>query len=206
LSDLLQKRYDIQKGCEGAPVNLLGIFMGKVSSLMLSRFSSCAFILMVGVALWYLPNSASAVELKLWKGGATPPLALSDLNGSHHQLSDYRGNVVLINFWATWCAPCRDEMPSIQRLKEKLAGRPFTVLAVNLDEPETRIRKFLSGMKIDFIVLLDPHRKVAKAWDARFLPVSFIIGPDGKVRYTLVGEVNWDHGHIVSIVSELLPN
>jgi thiol-disulfide isomerase/thioredoxin len=113
--------------------------------------------------------------------------------------------VVLINFWATWCGPCRDEMPSIQRLKDKLKGRPFVVLAVNLDEPESRIRNFLLQMKVDFTVLLDPGRSAAKAWDARILPASYIVGVDGKVRYTLVGEINWDHEQIVSRISELLP-
>ena len=96
-------------------------------------------------------------------------------------------------------------MPSIQRLKEKLAGRPFIVLAVNLDEPESRIRKFLSEMKVDFTVLLDPGRKVAKAWEARILPASYIVGTDGRVRYSLVGEIEWDHEHMVARISELLP-
>jgi thiol-disulfide isomerase/thioredoxin len=149
--------------------------------------------------------AANAADLRLWTGGATPALALKDLEGGQHRLADYRGRVILINFWATWCGPCRDEMPSIQRLKEKLAGKPFAVLAVNLDEPESRIRKFLSGMKLDFTILLDPGRQAAQAWNARILPASFIIGPDGRVRYTLVGEINWANEHVVSRISELLP-
>ena len=158
------------------------------------------------MVLLCLPSwAANAADLKLWSGGAAPALALADLEGGRHRLADYRGRVVLINFWATWCAPCRDEMPSIQRLKEKLAGKPFTVLAVNLDEPESRIRKFLSGMKLDFTILLDPGRKAAKAWNARILPASFIIGPDGRIRYSLVGEINWDNEHVVARISELLP-
>jgi thiol-disulfide isomerase/thioredoxin len=151
-----------------------------------------------------LVGAAPAAELKLWKGGPSPALALKDLEGRPHRLADYKGKVVLINFWATWCAPCRDEMPSIQRLKEKLGGGNFVVLAVNLDEPESRIRKFLSGMKVDFVILLDPERRVAKAWDARILPASFIVGADGRVRYTLVGEIEWDNEHMVARVSELL--
>ena len=146
-----------------------------------------------------------SAELKLWKGGPPPTLALKDLEGRPHRLADYKGKVLLINFWATWCGPCRDEMPSIQRLKEKLAGRPFVVLAVNLDEPESRIRKFLSTVKVDFTILLDPERKAAKAWDARILPASFVIGADGKIRYSLVGEINWDHEHVVARIAELLP-
>lgn len=155
--------------------------------------------------LCLVSGAAAAADLKLWTGGPAPALALKDLEGGQHRLADYRGKVVLINFWATWCGPCRDEMPSIQRLKNKLKGRPFEVLAVNLDEPESRIRKFLSEMKVDFTILLDPGRSVAKAWDARILPATYIVGADGKVRYSLVGEINWDHEQIVSRITELLP-
>jgi len=155
--------------------------------------------------LCLLACASSAADLKLWTGGSAPALALKDLDGGLHRLPDYRGKVVLINFWATWCGPCRDEMPSIQRLKEKLAGKPFVVLAVNLDEPESRIRNFLSQMKLDFTVLLDPERKVAKEWDARILPASYIIGANGRIRYSLVGEINWDHELIVSRIAELFP-
>jgi thiol-disulfide isomerase/thioredoxin len=155
--------------------------------------------------LCLLACAASAADLKLWTGGPAPAFALKDLEGAQHRLPDYRGKVVLINFWATWCGPCRDEMPSIQRLKEKLAGKPFVVLAINLDEPESRIRNFLSHMKVDFTVLLDPERTVAKEWGARILPASYIIGANGRIRYSLVGEIDWDHELIVSRIAELLP-
>jgi peroxiredoxin len=153
-----------------------------------------------------LCGAAAAAELKLWTGGPPPALVLKDLDGRQHRLADYRGKVVLINFWATWCGPCREEMPSIQELKNKLAGRPFVVLAVNLDEPESRIRKFLTQMKLDFPILLDPDRNVAKGWNARILPATFIVGPDGRVRYSLVGEMDWANEHIVARISELLPS
>ena len=159
----------------------------------------------VAVLMTLLAIPAGGAELKLWQGGPAPALTLKDLKGREHRLADYKGRVVLINFWATWCAPCRDEMPSMQRLKEKLAGRPFVILAVNLDEPESRIEKFLSQVKLDLPVLLDPGRRVAKAWDARILPASYVVGPDGRVRYTVVGEINWENEHIVARISELLP-
>jgi thiol-disulfide isomerase/thioredoxin len=85
---------------------------------------------------------ASAAELKRWEGGATPALALEDMQGKSHDLAQYRGKVVLVNFWATWCVPCREEMPSIDRLRSSLKGQPFEVLAVNLAEPLSRIEKF----------------------------------------------------------------
>jgi peroxiredoxin len=146
-----------------------------------------------------------AAELQPWRGGPAPDLELRALDGSAHRLADYRGRVVLVNFWATWCAPCREEMPSMQRLGEKLAGRPFVVLAVNLDEPEARIRTFLSRTKVDFTVLLDPGKKAASAWGARILPASFVIGPDGRIRYSVVGELDWSHDPVVSRISALLP-
>ena len=143
--------------------------------------------------------------MRPWAGGATPALELRDLEGRRHRLGDYRGEVVLVNFWATWCAPCREEMPSIQRLKETLAGKPFTVLAVNLDEPEARIRSFLSRMTLDFTILLDSDKQSARAWNARVLPASFVIGPDGRIRYSLVGDLDWSHDHVVRRISELFP-
>src|SRR5207302_1058469 len=78
---------------------------------------------------------ASAAELKPWDGGATPPLALEDMKGQTHELGKYKGKVVLVNFWATWCEPCRAEMPSIDRLRSWLKGKPFEVLAVHMPEP-----------------------------------------------------------------------
>jgi peroxiredoxin len=165
-------------------------------------------ILRIAVLCWLgaIVSAPRAADLSLWTGGPPPMLELKDLDGRLHRLSDYRGRVVLINFWATWCAPCRDEMPSIQELKRKLSGRPFVVLAVNLDEPESRIRNFLTQVKVDFTVLLDPERQVAKAWQARVLPASFVIGPDGRIRYSLVGEINWDHDLVVSRIAELMPS
>ena len=148
---------------------------------------------------------AGAADLKPWTGGPAPALELRALDGPGHRLADYRGKVVLVNFWATWCEPCREEMPSMQRLKEKLADRPFAVLAVNLDEPESRIRRFLSQVPVDFTILLDPGRKAARSWDARILPASFVIGPDGAIRYSLVGELDWSEDRVVSRVVELLP-
>jgi len=149
---------------------------------------------------------AGAAELKPWTGGAAPRLELRELDGREHRLSDYRGSVVLVNFWATWCAPCRDEMPSIQRLKEQLSGKSFVVLAVNLDEPESRIRKFLAEMAVDFVVLLDPGKHAARAWNARVLPASFVVGTDGRIRYSLVGETRWDQDGVVDRISVLLPS
>jgi peroxiredoxin len=137
-------------------------------------------------------------------GAPAPALALSDIEGRAHNLAAYRGKVVLINFWATWCEPCRQEMPSIQRLRDKLSGKPFVVLAVNMDEPEARVRQFLSKTPLDLPILMDPNKVVTKQWAVRVLPVTFIIGTDGRIRYRLVGDLDWSSDTVLGVISQLI--
>ena len=148
--------------------------------------------------------TAAAAELKSWDGGAAPPLALEDLAGRTHRLADYRGSVVLVNFWATWCEPCRAEMPSMNRLRRSLAGRRFEVLAVNLAEPLARIQKYLDSMPLGFPVLRDRDSATSKAWKARLLPASYLIGRDGRIRYVAYGEIDWTSEPVREKVMQLL--
>jgi thiol-disulfide isomerase/thioredoxin len=159
--------------------------------------------LLLLIAVWAAAQAASAAEFRPWTG-PTPALALRDLGGREHRLADYRGKVVLVNFWATWCAPCRDEMPSIQRLRSDLADRPFAVLAVNLAEPVSRIEKFLAQMPLDFPILLDADTATAKAWNARFLPATYLVDAEGRVRYAHYGELDWAGAEARAKVLELL--
>jgi peroxiredoxin len=159
----------------------------------------------IAVFLWLaLAAPALAQQLKPWSGGPTPPLELTDLEGKRHRLADYRGKAVLVNFWATWCVPCREEMPSIERLRASLEGRPFAVLAVNLAEPESRIRKFLEKVPVRFTVLLDRDTKTAKAWQAKLLPATYIIGPDGAIRYRHLGELDWSKPEVRELIIGLI--
>ena len=160
---------------------------------------------LLGLLLAAAVSFAGAQELRPWKGGATPPLALQDLDGRQHRLPEYRGKVVLVNFWATWCEPCREEMPSMNRLRAALAGRSFEVLAVNLGESETRIRRFMEQVPLDFAVLLDRDTSVAKTWKARILPASFLVGPEGRIRYSVLGEIDWGAERVRNAILELLP-
>ena len=148
--------------------------------------------------------AATAAELKPWPGGATPPLALQDLAGKPHDLADYRGKVVLVNFWATWCEPCRAEMPSIDRLRRSLQGMPFEVLGVNLAEPLSRIEKYLEDLPVSFPVLRDRDSAASKAWKARMLPASYLVGRDGRIRYVAYGELDWSSEPVRKTLSELL--
>ena len=156
-------------------------------------------VLLLAVAL-----PAAAQELKPAPATRAPALELADLEGRTHKLADYRGKVVLVNFWATWCEPCREEMPSIERLRASLAGRPFAVLAVNLAEPESRIRKFLDAMPLGFAVLLDRDAKAARAWQAKMLPATYIVGPDGVIRFQHRGELDWSKPEVRRQIAALM--
>jgi thiol-disulfide isomerase/thioredoxin len=159
----------------------------------------------LAAALLCCAAHAAAQQLKPWSGGATPPLALADVDGRAYRLEDYRGKVVLVNFWATWCEPCREEMPSMNRLRASLAGRSFEVLAVNLAESESRIRRFGEQVPLEFPVLMDRDGAAAKYWRARVLPVSFLVGPDGRIRYSVVGGMDWAQEGVRTAILALMP-
>ncbi len=146
-------------------------------------------------------------KLRPYQGNSVPPpLKLADLDGKTHDLADYKGHVALVNFWATWCPPCVREMPSMQRLKEKMAGKPFVILGVNMAEPDQEVRNFLSAkVKVDFPVLMDRDGAALKAWKVFVFPTSFIVGPDGMIRYGLYGEFEWDTGEVIRILEAMMP-
>lgn len=156
---------------------------------------------------WMLlaPLGAAAQALAPWPGGATPPLELFALDGRSHRLADYRGRVVLVNFWATWCAPCRAEMPSIERLRHALDKDPFAVLAVNVGEDAATVRAFADRVSMNFPLLLDPDTQATRAWRARALPMTFIVGPEGRIRYQALGERDWADAEIRSTLRALMP-
>lgn len=154
-------------------------------------------------------GTAQAKELKpLAPRAPFSQLALPDLHGKAHSLADYKGKVVLVNFWATWCPPCRAEMPSMQRLKERMAGKPFVILAVDMAESEAEVRSFLKELKpakIDFTILMDKQGKSIKEWKVAVFPTSFIIDAEGVLRYSLLGGTEWDEYDAVQKIQALLP-
>jgi peroxiredoxin len=135
---------------------------------------------------------------------STPPLSLTDINGKRHRLEDYRGHVVLVSFWASWCPPCVREMPSINRLQQKMKGKRFTVLGVNVGEKAPTIRNFLQQKQVDFKILLDPEQKAYSAWNVYVVPSNFIVDGNGKVRLGSVGGIEWDSPDIIKTLDKLI--
>lgn len=146
-------------------------------------------------------STAMAAQMKPFEGD-TPALSLSDLNGKQYQLADYSGKVVLVQFWATYCTPCRKEMPSMNRLLKKMDGK-LEILAINMGETEAEVKAFLDEIGVEFPVLMDGSGKSIADWKVFAAPSNFVIDPTGKVRYTLFGGVEWDSEEIVKFLSDL---
>jgi len=157
----------------------------------------------LGVMLWVCCAGVAAQELTPWTNGPTPLLDLTDQRGIHHTLTAYRGRVVLVNFWATWCEPCREEMPALQALQNKIGQERFVVLAVNYGESPEKVQQFVNTLPVDFPMLLDRHTEAAKAWQVRILPTSFVLGQDGRIRYGAVGILDWGDAQIVKLLTAL---
>ena len=160
-------------------------------------------MLAAALALWSSLGMAQA--LKPWTGGAAPALELTDTDEVVHRLSEYRGKVVLVNFWATWCVPCRAEMPSMEALRKAMEGKPFVVLAVNVGEGARTARDFGRKLELGFPLLLDRDTRTTKAWSARVLPASYVIGPDGRIRYSYLGELDWSSAEVRNRIEALFP-
>jgi len=145
-----------------------------------------------GLALWTGPNPAPAIELKT-------------LDGQPFRLQQLQGKVVLVNFWATWCGPCVEEMPSMQKLRKHLAAAPFEIVAVNSEEGEPKIRKFLQKVPVDFPIVRDTDGAVTRAWKARVFPSSFLLDVEGRIRYAIADSADWSSPDIVKTIESLLP-
>jgi thiol-disulfide isomerase/thioredoxin len=149
---------------------------------------------------------ARAADLEVLPGPVVhPPFELEGLDGGHHSLGDYRGKVVVINFWASWCVPCLREMPSLQRLAEKFSDRPFEIVTINVAEPRNVVAASRERMKLDCTILLDPEKATMNAWGVKVLPTSYLLDPEGRIRYQAVGPVDWETDAVYNAVEALLP-
>lgn len=144
--------------------------------------------------------SHRSTELQPYLGDQNRVLQLQNRQGNTVALSDYRGKVVLLNFWASWCPPCVHEMPSMARLKTQLKEAPFEILAVNLAESAPAIETFLQAHPVNFPVLLDPSGSAVKDWQVFAYPSTYLIDKQGQIRYALFGGTEWDQQtHLMKI-------
>ncbi len=131
---------------------------------------------------------------------------LPDLDGNKVRLSDFRGKVVLVNFWATWCPPCRKEIPSMQRAWDILKTKDVMLLAIHVGGNEDQVWTFLTDFGVEFPVLLDAKSKVSRAWPMMGLPVSFVIDPKGRIALQAIGGREWDDEKLIKQILALKEN
>lgn len=133
-----------------------------------------------------------------------PDFSLKDLNGRNVRLADFRGKVVFLNFFATWCVPCRAEMPAMERLHRDFKGKGLVVLAVDIQESARTVRPFVRELKLSFPALLDEDGSVATMYAVRPVPATYLISRDGRIAWRAFGARDWDSADSRQYFSQLL--
>lgn len=135
-----------------------------------------------------------------------PDFSLRDMDGTKVALVDYRGKVVLLNFWATWCPPCRREMPSMERLYQSLKDEGFVVIGVNEFEGPDHVFAYIGQLAVDptYPILFDPDSDVANRYAVRGLPSTYLVDKHGRIRYRAIGGREFDHPDVTSLIRALL--
>ena len=145
------------------------------------------------------------IKLKAYKADPTPrTLDLVDVFGRRYKKTNYKNKVTVVNFWATWCPPCVQEIPSLNHLRELMKAEKFELISVNYGEDRETIQKFMKKVNVDFPVLLDPSGKEAGKWNVLVFPSTFVIAPDGKIKYGVNAAIHWDDPNVVKTLKALL--
>lgn len=152
---------------------------------------------------WLFPLPAPAGELSQLPPVSPPAFSLPDLAGRPRGMGEFAGKVVLVTFWASWCSPCIEEMPSIRRMAAAMADRPFTVVGVNVGEGERRAQAAAGRLGIGFPVLLDKDSATFRGWGADVLPTAYVLDRSGRIRYVARGPVDWDRTDIIDMLKQL---
>ena len=128
---------------------------------------------------------------------------LDSIDGVSISLDDYKGKFVLLNFWATWCAPCRKEMPALDRLHNKLNNGNFEVVGIHVGPSLSGVQRFLEQVPVEFTILIDQNMELSN-WGVLGLPTTFLVSPEGRLVYRAVGEREWDSAKIVRFLRKVM--
>lgn len=156
------------------------------------------------IAVVFCAFAASSLAGSGLAGQPAPDFALKSSSGDNLRLSEYRGNVVMVNFWATWCGPCRQEMPLLDELYTRYERVGFTLLGVNIDDDSRKAMNMISELGVNFPVLFDDRKEVSKLYEVDAMPVTVIIDREGNVRFVHQGYKPGYEEHYLDQVRTLL--
>ena len=172
---------------------------------MTARGEIAAKLTLLGfVALFVIffsrPHGAKAPKL----GEQVPDFTLQTDDGKPLKLTDFRGKIVVLNFWASWCGPCVDEIPSLNSFADQFADKGVTVLGISVDEDPEAYKNFLAKYKVTFLTVRNANRTVSETYGTFKLPESYIISRDGRLRHKVIGPTNWTSPQMLSYVQSLV--
>ena len=148
-------------------------------------------VIMVGVITFTIySNLTKEKNSVLQVGDEAPDFVLTDMNGEKHQLSDYRGQGVFLNFWGTWCKPCEREFPLMDQQYQEVKDEGLQILAVNIGESDFAVQKFINRLGLTFPVLIDHNKSVMQTYNINPLPTTFLVNPEGKIEKIITGEMS----------------
>lgn len=151
-----------------------------------------AILLVLGAAVAYslYSNLTKDNKLKVAVGDTAPDFALVDMQGNKHRLSDYRGQGIFLNFWGTWCPPCKKEMPYINNQYQQYKDKGVQLMSVDIQESPLAVQQFADRLKLDFPIMIDTEKEVMNTYGVDYLPATFLIDKNGKVVKYYTGELS----------------
>lgn len=167
-------------------------------------FISLCFLILTNTTKAKIDFWTALFIVQFEKKEQAPHFTLKDLNGKEVKLEDYRGKVIFLNFWATWCMPCREEIESMKTLYAEFKDRGFIILAVNIKESTKKVKAFQKSYKMNFPILLDSDGKVSSRYGVRLVPTTVLIDREGYLIGSALGTRNWSREEAFELVNHLL--
>jgi peroxiredoxin len=172
-------------------------------SIIAALFVAAFALSVVGTVACAAESDAGALLDAIPDQPEAPGFELEGPDGKTYSLADMQGKPVIVNFWATWCPPCRAEMPAMQRAWEQLEAEGVMLVAINVGESKGEIDAFLEQVPVDFPLPMDTDMGVSQSWPMRGLPTTFVVDPDGRLVYRAQGEREWDNPALLDLVRAL---
>lgn len=166
-----------------------------------------AVVAALGIALFVVSRSMKDELFPVFVGSKVPEFRAKELGSpTFKTLADYKGQVMLVNIWATWCEPCRMEIPSLERLQREYGPKGLKIVAVSIDDyvTEDSIRRYANNFGVTFEILHDPSHAIERVFQATGYPETFVVGPDGTIRKKIIGPDDWNSLGNRALVAQLL--